>query len=145
MSDFRGLFAIRAYRESDKNLILSTFLKGLYYGYGEENPPSIWGHDVDKRIFMDNYKKVAAAFLDSPKVTIAVACLPDDPDTILGYSILGTSGSVLHWVFVKSVWRNKSIAKTLVPASITTVTHLSKLGKELLPKLNNPIFNPFAL
>lgn len=143
MSDFRGLFAIRAYREADKGFIISTFLKGLYYGYGEENPPAIWGHSIPKDIFMENYKKVALAFIESPKITIAVACLPEDPDIILGYSILSADGAVLNWVFVKTVWRGKGIAKALIPNTVRTATHLSALGKKLLPKFTNIKFNPF--
>lgn len=138
MSDFKGLFSIRAYREADKNFILSTFLKGLYYG-------DSWFSLIPKDIFMDNYKKVAAALLESKNVTIVVACLPDDPDIILGYSILSTDGIAVHWCFVKTVWRKKGIAKALIPASVTTATHLSALGKTLLPKLTNSTFNPFRI
>lgn len=143
MSDFKGLFAIRAYRPTDKNFILATFLKGLYYGFGEDNPPNIWGHAVGKDLFMDNYKKVAVALLESPRVTVAIACLPEDPDVILGYSILSSDGVKLHWLFTKSVWRKRGIARSLTPKSVTEFTHLSALGKTLLPKLNNPTFNPF--
>lgn len=144
MSDFRGLFNIRAYKEADKNFILSTFLRGLYYGYND-TPPSIWGHEIPKDIFMDNYKKAAQAMLSNPRITIAVACLPEDPDIILGYSILNTEGTILHWCFVKTVWRRKGIAKALVPNTVHTVTHLSSLGKTILSNNNNIQFNPFMV
>ena len=136
MSDFRGLFAIRAYKESDKNFILSTFLKGLYYG-------DSWFSMIPKDIFMANYKKVAVAMVTSPNNLVAIACLPEDPDVILGYSILNLDGTRLSWVFVKSAWRQKGIAKALVPPTVTTVTHLSGLGKTLMSKLKQPTFNPF--
>lgn len=92
---------------------------------------------------MDNYKKVATALVNSPKVVIKVACLKEDPDVILGYSILSTDYQTIYWVYVKSAWRNKGIAKSIVPERPVVVAHLSKLGESLLHKFNNVIFNPF--
>lgn len=136
MSDFNGLYDIRAYQESDKNFILSTFLKGLYYGnkyYGM----------IDKKSYMDNYKLVANAMLVNPKISIKVACLPEDPSVILGYSILSRDNKAIVWVFVKTPWRLKGIGKSLLPSSIEVYTHFSDLGLQLITKFKNVIFDPF--
>ena len=137
MSDFTGLYNIRPAKHSDYAFIYASFLKGVYYG----NP---WFSMIPKDIFMQNYKPVADTLIYSPNTAILVACLPDDPDTILGYSITQVQGDVLAWVYVKAQWRKHGIGRSLIPTTPTSVTHLTELGKSLLHKFENkPIFNPF--
>jgi GNAT superfamily N-acetyltransferase len=138
MNDFSGLYDVRDYRETDRSFILATFLRGLYYG-------DSWFSEIPKDIFMSNYKRVVEALINSPNVVIKVACLKEDADVILGYSILSKDFSTLHWLYVKSAWRKKGIGKSLIPAFLSTYTHLSALGKSLRYKLSEAIFNPFNL
>ncbi len=138
MSGFQGLYNIRDSKDSDKNFILATFLRGLYYG-------ETWFSDIPKDIFMDNYKLIAQALINSPKVVIKVACLPEDADTIIGYSILSNDYQTVHFVYVKSIWRLKGVGKSLVPQHPTFVSHLTQLGKTLLSKLKPAVFNPFSV
>lgn len=138
MSDFRGLYSIRPLDPADKNLILATFLRGLYYG-------DSWFSMIPKDIFMSNYSKIAEGLLNSPNVLVNVACLPEDPNVILGYSIVSADYLTVHYVYVKSAWRKKGIAKALTPMHPNYVSHLTELGKSLLHKLPNTTFNPFAL
>lgn len=137
-NDFRGLYDIRQGKESDNNFVLATMLRGLYYG-------DSWFSTIPKAIFMSHYKQIVSALLRHPKTLLQVACLKDDPDVILGYSLLSSDYQTVHWVFVKSAWRNKGIARALVPHHPEAVTHLTALGKTLLPKLPNALFNPFLL
>src|ERR1035438_3245364 len=105
MSGFQGLYEIRDAKLSDKNFVLATFLRGLYYG-------ETWFSEIPKDIFMTNYKLIAEALVTSPKVIIKVACLPEDLDTIIGYSILSQDFLTLHFVYVKSAWRLKGVGKS---------------------------------
>lgn len=123
-------------KAEDKNFILASFLRGVYYG-------DSWFSQIPKSIFMDNYHKVAQVFVNSDKFVIKIACLPEDENVILGYSILSADYQGIVWVFVKSAWRNRGIGKSLVPKYPTYVTHLSKLGKDLIKKFNGCQFNPF--
>ncbi len=134
--DLTGQYSVRAAKPDDYKFIVSTFLKGLYYG-------DSWFSQIDKDAFMDNYKKVIDGFFRSPQAAIQVACLREDEDTIIGYSITSSDYSKIHWVFVKAAWRRHGIARRLCPQYPETVTHLNTLGKTLLPKVNNPKFNPF--
>lgn len=143
VSNFQGLYNIRDYKPSDKNFIMATFLRGLYYG-------DSWFSLMPKSAFMDNYKHVAEAMLK--KHTVKVACLKDDPDVILGYSILSHDFKGVHWVYVKEskrangdTWRRKGIAKSLLPERPEYFTHLTELGKSLMPKFKDTVFNPFKL
>lgn len=138
MPDFSGMYNIRDMEVADKNFILATFLRGLYYG-------DSWFSMIPKQIFMDNYKKVIETLVDSPDCVVKVACLKDEPNVILGYSILSNDFQGIHWVFCKTVWRKRGIAKALLPKYPTYVTHLSSLGKSLLTKFDKTIFNPFKV
>lgn len=135
-SKIDNLYEVRDYRESDLAFVKSTFLRGLYYG-------DSWFSLIPKNIFMQNYKLLAEKLINSPLVVIKVACLQEDHDVILGYSMLSSDFQTIHWVFVKQAWRRQGIAKRLLPQFPTSVSHLSELGKTLLNKFQNTIFNPF--
>ncbi len=130
------VFTIREFKESDRKFIMATFLKGLYHG-------DSWFSLIPIQIFMDNYKPALDAILANSNTQVQIACLKDDEDIILGYSILGHNYSTIHWVFVKAAWRNGGIARALTPRYPTTVTHLTALGKSLMSKIETAVFNPF--
>lgn len=134
--DLGSVYKIRDYRDSDKSFIMATYLRGLYYG-------DSWFSVIPKKIFMEHYKLIIEAILK--KNTVKIACLIDEEDVILGYSILSDDFNTLHWIFVKLAFRNKGIGKSLCPSHPTYVSHLTALGKNLLPKLNGAVFNPFSL
>lgn len=136
MSDFSGLYNLRVGKESDKNFVLATFLRGLYYG------ESFFSR-VPKAVFFDRYKLVAQALVEDANTILRVACLPEDPDVILGYSLCSNNGETLYWVFVKTTWRKHGIARSLMPSHIKYVAHLTRLGDSLLYKLPGAEFNPF--
>lgn len=138
MSDFRGLYDVRDAINADISFIMATFLRGLYYG-------DSWFSTIPKDVFMSNYKVLGENLIYSDKTTVKVACLKDDSNVILGYSILSADFQTVHFVFVKTAWRKKGIARSLVPAHPVTVTHLTALGKKLMTKLPTAIFNPFAI
>ena len=138
MSDFKQLVEVRDMKPEDKNFIFASFLRGMYYG-------DSWFSLIPKDIFMDNYKLVAEALINSPNVVVKVACLPEDVDVIVGYSILSADFQTIHFVYVKEKWRHHGIGSSLCPKFPTSVTHLTKLGRELLKKFDKCIFNPFAI
>ena len=130
------VYEVRDYKPEDKAFIMSTFLRGLYYG-------DSWFSSMPKDLFMNHYKVIADAILN--KHTVKVACLKEDPDIILGYSILSKDFSTIHWVFVKSSFRKLGVSKALLPKFPNFVTHLTPLGKSLMIKFPNCVFNPFAI
>lgn len=136
MSELKDLYDIREYVSSDKAFIMATFLRGLYYG-------DTWFSQIPKDIFMDNYKRIAEALIERPDASVRIACLKEDPDVILGYSI--SKGTALDWVYVKKAWRGAGIGRALLPPKITAITHLADTGKALMNKIPNCIFNPFLI
>jgi hypothetical protein len=126
-----GSFVVREYKAEDKNFILATFLRGLYYG-------NEFYSMIPKDAFMTNYKSVAEALVNTK--TIKVVCLEDSPDVILGYAII--TNETAHWCFVKSAWRKQGIMKALFPVIPKFSTHFTIVGL-LLMKKHNITFNPF--
>lgn len=133
----QSLYMVRPYEETDKAFIMATALRGLYYG-------DSWFSKIPKDIFMDNYKLVLENLIAKRSATIAVACLTEDPDVILGYSILSGDLQTIDFVYVKKAWREQGIARKLTPAHPRYVSHLTEMGTKLLTKLNGAVFNPFA-
>jgi hypothetical protein len=143
MQQNKEAIVVRSYTNLDRNFILATWLRGLYYG-------DTWYSAIPKAIFMENYHRILERFLAHPSVTIKVACLKEDPEIILGYSVTrlikhGEADiSVLDWIFVKSAWRKIGVAGMLLPSRLNAVTHITKTGLSILKqKLPNVIFNPF--
>ncbi len=132
-----SLYIVRDAKPEDQNFILASFLNGIYYGNTLFNM-------IPKAIFMENYKEIAnELYRNQLKTVVKVACLKDDEDVILGYSILSADYLTIHWVYVKEKFRHQGIGKSLVPLYPISVSHLTKLGIELLKKLPNTFYNPF--
>jgi len=115
--------ALRPVKPDDKNFIMATWLRGLYY--------SSWMQNIEKKSFFDNYPKVIEHILG--KATVTCAVLEDDPDVILGYIV--AQQTALHYLFVKSAFRNLGIAKKLLGNNeITHVSCITDIGNPIRQK-----------
>jgi hypothetical protein len=128
----RDLISIRPGVKADEAMIYSSWLKGLRYG-------NSWFEQIEQESYFETYHRVINQILHKPDVQVRVACLKEDEDVILGYSV--SEPQLLHWVFVKPDWRRIGLARDLVAKDITTVTHMTKLGKLCKPDHVN--FKPF--
>lgn len=126
----RDLVTIRVAEQSDEPLIFATWLKGLRYA-------NDWFEQIDQQIYYREYHKVIELILQRSRTLIA--CLKDDEDVILGYSV--TEPKVLHWVFVKPAWRGIGLLHDLVASDVEFITHITKTGLKLKP--GHVKFNPF--
>jgi hypothetical protein len=138
MSQADSLYMVRAYKENDLSFIKATFLRGMYYG-------DSWFSQIPKDIFMENYSLFLDKLLEKRQDSIAVACLREDQDVILGYSVMSNDLTILDFVYVKTAWRKQGIARRLTPRSPIFVSHLTKLGATLMQKLDGTVFNPFKI
>lgn len=132
--DRNSLISIRPSEPGDHNFIMATWLRGLRYG-------NDWFEAIDSEIYFRVYGLFIEKIIADKNTSVNVACLKDDPDVILGYSV--SSGPVVHWVFCKKSWRNIGIAKSLVPKTIEKVTHLTSVGRSILRRSPNVKFDPF--
>jgi len=120
----------------DTSFIFATWLRGLRYG-------NELFELINPDVYFEFYHKVIQSILTNKNTTVAIACLKEDKDVILGYAVY--SGTTLHWCHVKTAWRNIGIAKQLVPSNINTVSHLTKVGIGILKNHPAVQFNPFLL
>lgn len=127
-----NLVAIRTGEITDKEFIYATWLRPFYYD-------NDYIGEIQREIFFSKYPKAINMILGSRNVSVTIACLMDEPDVVLGYSVI--EGNKLHWVYVKKAWRQLGIAKKLIPEGITSCSHLTCLGKLLKPL--NWKFDPF--
>lgn len=134
--DRTALVATRNMVPEDHNFILATWLRGLRYG-------NDWFALIDKDAYFKTYHTVIETMLVNPDITVRLACLKDDQDVILGYSVYNKTR--LDFVFVKKAWRGIGIAKSLLPPTVETVSHLTDVGRSILRKYPNIRFNPFDL
>lgn len=136
MIDKKDLISFRSFHPGDYNFIVSTWLIGLRHG-------NDWFSEIRKDAYYEYYHAVITAMLKKPNMIVSVACLKDDPEVILGYSV--HHDNVLDWVHVKGAWRHIGIAKGLVPTNTKEVSHLTRAGREILKKHKGVTFNPFAV
>lgn len=130
--DLNGIeIEIREPQPGDVNLLLSTFLKGLYFG-------SRFYSLIDQECFFSAYEPFTKQLL--LKSTIKVACLKDDPDVILGYSVF--RGDCISFLFVKKSYRKLGLARMLYPPGMVYCDHITDSGDVLRKRLKLR-FNPF--
>jgi GNAT superfamily N-acetyltransferase len=130
------LIKLRDHQPTDLAFIYSTWLKGYYHGneWFEKN-------HIDEESYHKIYHQVLEKILFKSNPTIKVAALSEDQDVVIGYSITSNNGTLLHWVWVRPVWRNLGIARRLIPSNVMEVSHLTKLARSLKPK--NWEYRPF--
>lgn len=81
--------------------------------------------------------------------TIWVAATPEYDDAILGWVVAQHPG-VLHYVYVKTAFREHGIAKALLSKigldlATVTYTHVTKRGKDIIERYPGANFNPWIL
>lgn len=110
-------------READQACVFATWRNSAYYGCARKTP--------EAKEFFKKWTIKIREILKSAHVR--VACLEDDPQTIIGYAV--ATGTHLEWIYVKVEYRNKGIGAMLMPKNIETVTnHLTKIGAVIAQK-----------
>lgn len=133
------LITYRDARDTDLAFIFKSWLLGQFYGnkYGKsgkkdrEAPIDYFG-SMDRSQFMKWYHKHIETVLAQPDTTVRIACLKEDVDVVLGYSV--ARGNDLHWVMVKPDWRGIGIARDLIPNGIVNATTITKSGYGIIKK-----------
>ncbi len=96
----------------------------------------------DSDSFFSNYEKYLTHLFGRRDSVIRLAVLTEDPDVVLGFSLI--EGNALHYVYVQHEQRNRGIGRSLVPVKIEVISHLTKAGMSVWhSKLPNAVFDPF--
>jgi hypothetical protein len=96
---------------------------------------------IDQDTFMREYHGFLEARFKQTDCNIQIACLKDEPDVILGFSVY--HGDCLDFVFVKPDWRRIGIANSLVPENIKMVSGFTRVG-DIIRRKRGWNFNPWS-
>lgn len=72
-----------------------------------------------------------------------VAYLDEVPDEILGWSAV--DGEVLHYIYVRGIYRRKGIGSALVPEGTKYYTHQTNTAGGRFLAVHKLVFNPYQL
>jgi len=128
------LVELRPEVEADRPFIFATWLKGLRHG-------NDYHGSIESEPYFRHQHSRIEGILNDFDTTVRISCLKEDPSVILGYCVY--KDTTLHWVFVKKAWRKIGLAKDMVPKNIKTVSHVTKVGQDLLRKQSGIKFNPY--
>lgn len=132
---FMNGIEVRTMRDTDKNFIYATWLRGVYHGS--------WASQISRSTFFKFYPSVIDKIINDPDCIVLVAHLSSDPSVILGYCVFRPNK--LDYIFVKELWRKQGIAKMMLKGlSFKEHTHTTELGKKLAKKMKLN-YNPFAI
>lgn len=98
------MITVRDANADDLDFIIHSFLMGFW------GSPAIRGMDRDEYFSMMRPRFKAA--LANPAVHVRVACVQDDPNTLVGWS--AHVGETLIWAYVRKPMRQMGVFKTLI-------------------------------
>lgn len=126
---------IRPCTPEDKNIVLSTWLKGNYWGcyyYG----------CMDQDLYFKEYTKHITKLLLKPGTKVDCAVLEDDKDTVLGYIVY--NNQTLYWAYTKKNYRKNGILNTLTKdMDFTTFTANTPVSLDI-GRRKQLIYNPLG-
>lgn len=131
---------IRPALESDVAFIFRSWLKSYKNSWFAKN--------IENTIYYSEHHKVLERLMSEK--TVLIACNSDDTDQIYGFMCCEkTEGiNVIHFIYVKHVFRNMGIAKRLLevqghdPKTAGVYTHHTRIAEKLAPKANL-VYHPY--
>jgi hypothetical protein len=105
-----------------RNLVFSRWLRSLRFG-------NDYFKLIDSDAYYENYHIYLNNLLIRKNVTVQLAVLSDDIDVVLGFSV--SENNTLHYVHIHKDSRKRGIGRTLIPAQIDTITHITKIGMSI--------------
>jgi hypothetical protein len=118
----------------DVSFIYATWLRGQRFG-------NDFFEAIDQDIYYSKYAAYIKTILERPDITVKVACLKDEPDIVVAFSVF--SSSCIYWCHTKAAWRGMGIQKNMIPSSIVCVNGLTKPGNSIRLK-KNWYLNPWS-
>lgn len=126
LTDSNKTVVLRDYESfTDDPFIFSTWRKAVWF---DKQKPT----DSLDPIFFRQKTKQIRNILASPNILIRLACLKDDPDQIIGYSIL--DNMVIEFVYVKVDYRKQGIASLLTKGFKSCAQPTTKIGASIIKR-----------
>jgi GNAT superfamily N-acetyltransferase len=107
---------LREMRETDRHFVLSSWVRS----FASKSSDARDYEGPARGLFSADYAPVVRALV--ARSTILVACLKDEPDTVIGW--LAVEGDALHYALVKPRWRRLGVAAWMLKdyAALAVVT-----------------------
>lgn len=118
---------VRDFLESDRPFIFSSWRNSSFFGVPHGTRPEAAG------FFARKTREIGQILARNARVRIA--CLEDDPQLIIGYSV--STARHLEWIYVKDGFRKQGIGQLLFPKDTETVSaHMTKIGAAIAKAKN---------
>lgn len=132
------MIKLRDFRAEDRNMILDTFLKSYYFNMTGKKPAT--------KAYFSSHAKILENLYETNQIVVLIACLDEDEDIILGYSIWGLD-KTLHYVYVKESYQRMGIASKMLKLMLKdrseiVVSHFTKDIKHFQGKYKLT-YNPY--
>ncbi len=132
------MFSIRSYKpDTDKFFILSSWLRSY------RKSDAVKG--INNTVFYGQHHQLVETLLSSERVGILYN--EEEPDQIIGWICVDNTPGVLHYVYVKNVFRRNGLANDLIASACPHVqqyTHLTPVVDKLT-RLKLAVYNPYLL
>lgn len=133
---------MRPMADMDKAFVFNSWLKSFRNG--------TFCNNVDNSIYYTNQHTVIDKLLE--KCTVSVCCNSEDPKIIYGYIVYEfiQGQFVLHYVYVKNIYRRLGLAKKLLYSTkhdfnvLGCYTHQTPVGNRNEEKFNL-VYHPYIL
>lgn len=107
--------------ETDNPMIYSTWRNAIWYGEKRD--------EREANAFYSLATRLIKALLKRPDIQVKIACDRENPNHIVGYSVM--RGTHLEFVYVKIDYRRGQIAKLLTKGFKTITEPQTRIGKKL--------------
>ena len=126
--------SIRHYQHSDAPFVYNAWLRS--------NRNSDFARFIPNDLYYSTHSKIIEKHILNS--TILVSCDDINTEVIRGFACF--SGTTVHYVYVKQVFRMLGVAKGLLAeVDIKGVTHWSPAITNIFPESKRPIYNPYEL
>ena len=110
MSETGVIARIRPFRESDSATVATDWLKSFHLSH--------YAGPIPMDLYWPTYRTIVNRLMWSPRVTVLMACSPTDDAQTFGWIACERKiQPLIHFIYVKQVFRHQGIAKMLMAAA----------------------------
>ena len=110
-------------KERDAPMVYATWRNSLWFDTADRD-------ESQNHRFFRECTRTIKDILSNPHIKVQIACLSDDPNLILGVSVMDKTN--LIWVYVKGDYRARGIARLLCKGFTSVANPSTRIGKAIV-------------
>lgn len=118
--------------EKDAAMLFSTWRNALWFDTADRD-------ESKNHKFFRDCTRLIKTILANTDTKVRVACLSDDPNLILGVSVVNKEN--LIWIYVKADYRARGIATLLAKGTSTVSNPSTRIGKAIMKNKELKVHN----